>query len=339
MESPPFSEWMNEHQTSWRENHVASKEEGLWRGRPYPWLLPKDSWENGLWEGIRSGSSNPLPAYLAECGIQKHVYVHSLKSSWVLGANLYFPFRASPHGLELLASFLKEHVADEVTSVDSMELEYMGDGKLHPSPMLGESGGMRGANQTSPDIGLIVNGGTGLLLIENKFTEHSFYPCSALRTKGSPRHPENPDPERCNHPVKVAKDPVNQCHQSAWGRKYWKILAPVVHEESLALLRHCPAARNGFQLFRQQALAEGIAQSGQYNFVVSIVAMDARNDVLNTSLRRSGIADLQQWGDLFKGKARFAVFTHQQWVAWVRERDSAGQWNDWLSYVQNRYDL
>ena len=97
--------------------------------------------------------------------------------------------------------------------------------------------------------------------------------------------------------------------------------------------------KDGFQLFRQQALTEGIARSGRYDLVVSAVAVDERNDEAESALRRSGIAGLRQWGQLFRGQARFAVFTHQEWVAWVQEHNTAGRWSDWLEYVQSRYGL
>ena len=82
-----------------------------------------------------------------------------------------------------------------------------------------------------------------------------------------------------------------------------------------------------------------MAQSGRYNLVVSAVAVDERNDELDAALKRSGIAGLRQWEQLFKGRARFAVFTHQEWVGWVQEHDTAGRWSDWLSYVRSRYGL
>ena len=55
-------------------------------------------------------------------------------------------------------------------------------------------GGTRVANQTSSDLGLLVNECRGLVLVENKFTEHSFYKCSAWKHKGSSRRLGNPDP-------------------------------------------------------------------------------------------------------------------------------------------------
>ena len=97
--------------------------------------------------------------------------------------------------------------------------------------------------------------------------------------------------------------------------------------------------RHGYQLFRQHALAEGIAQSGCYDLVVSAVAIDERNDALDADVRRSGIDGLKQWGEVFKGRAKFAVFTHQEWVGWVQEHDTEGKWSDWLMYVRSRYGL
>jgi hypothetical protein len=127
------------------------------------------------------------------------------------------------------------------------------------------------------------------------------------------------------------------CHQVAWGRKYWKHLAPVIHREAFSSLQSCPAAKAGYQIFRQQAFAEGIAASGKYDFVVSCLAVDARNETLAACLKSTGISDLRDWGRLFNGKAHFAVFAHQDWVAWVRDQGDRAEWANWLGYVQERY--
>ena len=97
--------------------------------------------------------------------------------------------------------------------------------------------------------------------------------------------------------------------------------------------------RHGYQLFRQHALAEGMAQSGHYDLIVSAVAVDERNDALDAALGRSGIPELKRWGEVFRGRARFAAFTHQEWIAWVQQHDTRGIWSDWLSYVRSRYGL
>lgn len=100
-----------------------------------------------------------------------------------------------------------------------------------------------------------------------------------------------------------------------------------------------PGIKAGYQLFRQQALAEGIAQKGHYDFVASCVALDERNGVLAECLSTTGLADVRQWGDLFTGKASFCVFTHQDWVGWVRDRDDNGTWHDWSQWIEGRYAI
>lgn len=331
-----FDHEMEAHQTEWRVCQVASTEHGKQLGRRRSWILPEELWEKGLWPGIRSDSDNSLSKYLDDKAIQKHTGVHNLKSSWVLCANLYFPFRDSADGRDLLASFLKRHVDEDISSLEDIELEYAECGELHPSKLLGEGGGGRGANQTSPDLGLKVNGGHGLVLVEVKFTEHSFYECSAWK------HRTNSNSDRCKNAAEVAKNSKEQCHWETWEgreRRYWELLKRAVDQDAMAGVKHCPAMQHGYQLFRQQALAEGIAKSGKYNLVVSAVAFDDRNEYLEAALRRSGIDGFDGWRRLFKGKAKFAAFTHQKWVRWVREHQSSGQWDDWLEYVRGRYGL
>ena len=174
-----FDNQMTQHQVRWRRANIESREPGWQNGRQYEWILPHDRWEEGLWPGLRSGSTHSLPDYLRRNQIQKHQGVHNLKSSWTLCANVYFPFGLSDQARALLAGFLRERVHASIRSVDAVELEYAESGDLHPSVLLGEQGGSRGTGQTSPDIAFVVNGGRGLVLTENKFVEHSFYPCSA----------------------------------------------------------------------------------------------------------------------------------------------------------------
>ena len=46
------------------------------------------------------------------------------------------------------------------------------------------------------------------------------------------------------------------------------------------------------------------------------------------------------WAPLFNGKAVFKTFTHQAWVAHMRNEPSRPAWcDDWLAYVQRRYGL
>lgn len=321
----------------WRKNAHICQSLGSQNGLEYPWIVLKDKWEETLWEDIRKDKKFSLIRYLKKNRIQNHAGTHNLKSSWTLCANLYFPFGSSPEGRKLLGSFLRRHVGAEIQCVDRLELEFAEEGSLHPSNLLGETGGKRGSGQTSPDLAFIVNDGTGLILTENKFVEHSFYPCSARTTKDNTKRKGNHDPSRCKNVKRVLAEPRGQCHQVEWNRCYWKHLKEIVNKEAWEKLAVCPAGYAGYQLFRQQALAEGIAQSAKYEFVYSCVAYDERNETLVHCLRNTGLDDFtRDWGGLFSGKAKFATWTHQQWVQWVRE-NAALEWKNWLEYVESRY--
>ena len=280
-----------------------------------------------------------MQKYLKREGIQEHSGVHNLKSSWVLCANLYFAHHADR---ELLGKFLAERIDARIVSIERLELEYEEKYPLDPTTLLGEPKGKRGANHTSPDVAFIVmleGGGLGLILTECKFTEHSFYRCSGRNAKYG-----NPAPERCLVARAVIDDPATHCHLLDWktntraNRRYWEISqSQSVWTTDTAVLSGPPTA--GYQLFRQQALAEAIAEtSNKYDLVVNSVAYDARNKRLIGSLRSTGINSFAtEWGGLFSGKAKFASFTHQDWVQWVRDQDSGARWNDWLGWVTERY--
>ena len=220
-----------------------------------------------------------------------------------------------------------------------MELEFAfpkGD-ELHPAKLLGEMDGGRGSGQTSPDVAFIVKtkDGKGLVLTECKYTEHSFYGCSARKIVKKAKRINNKDPKRCLKKVPDC-DYSSVCHQTVWGRKYLSLLE--ISEFGKSDLKRCPAATSGYQLLRQQALAEGIAQSGRYTLVASMVAFDGRNADLKRCLRTTGLDDFQtDWGKLFEGKAMFKTWTHQEWVQFVRDNQKNGEFDGWLDYLNKRY--
>jgi len=241
--------------------------------------------------------------------------------------------------MQILAGFIREHVMPAVAGVEGIELEFELPGELHPSMLLGEQGGSRGKGQTSPDVAFQVrmqNGSEGLILTESKYCEHWFYQCSAYQHSKSAEREQNPDRSRCFDISGLLACPRSKCHQHTWGRKYWDWLT--VNEPLIKKLTCCPAVKGGYQLLRQQALAEGLATRGEYGAVVSCVAYDSRNAALTESLREVGVLDVTVgWGPLFAGKAKFTTFTHQQWVKWVREHELSDSWQEWSNYVQHRY--
>jgi hypothetical protein len=311
----------------------------------YNHVLPADLWELGLWKGIATASAASrelnLPSYLVENDIKRHTGSHNLLSSWVLCANLYFPFRL-PGGRKLLTPFLAHTISAEILEVTGVELEYAADDVLKPSVLLGEDSGGRGSGQTSPDVGFTVRTkqGPGIVLAESKYTEHWFYGCSGYKKHPKGREP-NPDRTRCLDFGAVLASPASQCHLVRWKRRYWEHLDPVVDRaEAVSQFSRCPAANGAYQLLRQQALAEGFASSARFSFVASTVAYHERNDRLFSIRGRDGVIDLRSvWPRVFRGSATFTAFTHQSWVSWVRAHDSDGAWRDWSEYLANRYRM
>ncbi len=334
---------MRIEQVDWRRRNLGNQARGRQSHGSYDHVLPYDLWELNLWPGINHESSNPLPQYLEAGRIKRHTGSHNLLSSWILCANLYFPFR-SEAGMQMLTGFLQQNVSTAIQTVTRVELEYeSGDDRLKPPALLGEADGGRGTGQTSPDVAFEVDttSGSGVILVECKFTEHSFYACSGRKRPHSDGRTPNPNPSRCRNAIAVVESPATQCHLSTWQRKYWEYLDSVANCDAFFRLKACPAAYGGYQLFRQQALAEGMARIGQLGLVVSCVAYDGRNRELMACMKHStGLADIQSdWAGLFSGQSGFKTFTHQEWVTWVAEQDRVGEWNRWLQYIRGRYGL
>lgn len=329
-------------QIKWRKVNIFSNQHGTYgidkkTGKPIPYehIVPLKKWKETLWQGIQES----LPAYI-ENHIKPHTGVNNLLSSWVLNANLYFPIKTNNALKKVMLEFLKLKVSVEITELNDIELEYAfeKDNPLHPENLLGEKGGSRGTGQTSPDIAFLVKTkkGEGIILTECKFTEHSFYGCSARRIEHKGEREGNPDPSRC---LKHASgyDYKSNCHQNVWERKYWSLLN--LSDFGKQYLKRCPAATSGYQLFRQQALAEGIMNSSKYSLVASTVAFDNRNSVLINSLKLTGLSDFQtDWEKIFESKTIFKTWHHHEWVQFVSNNNDSGLFDDWLNYIQNRYD-
>jgi hypothetical protein len=177
--------------------------------------------------------------------------------------------------------------------------------------------------------------GSGIVLVESKFTEHWFYQCSGYKKAATGRTP-NPRPERCRNFALIAGDPKRHCHLCTWKRRYWDHLHLQPGAAEVAAV--CPAASGAYQLFRQQALAEALARTGRWDLVVSAVAHDAGNDgIFNVVTTSAGKRDLRLlWSSLFALRSGFATFTHQDWISWVRLKGDA-RWQPWLKYIHARY--
>lgn len=341
MRNTAFSNQAREQQLGWRKRQPdLPKENGTQNGVEYDHILPEDKWMLGVWEDIR----DQLQCYLNSSGIQANTGKHNLKSSWTQCANIFFPFRVNPAAKRMLASFLTKELGLKVETVDSIEFEYAAEGKLSPRQLLGEEKGMRGSGQTSPDVAInftCENGKCGIYLVENKYTEHHFYGCSAASKTLSKGHAQrglspNPNSARCTDIATLLSDVDTNCHQLTWGRQYWRILKDC-RSEAMIKLACCPAMTDGYQLLRQQALAQGILNAGLFDYVISGVAYDERNIELLGCLKRTGIDDFRvEWSKLFTSGVSFHSFSHQALVTWVT-RSRVDYVKKWEGYVSDRY--
>ncbi|MFC1744443.1 hypothetical protein ACFL35_10655 [Candidatus Riflebacteria bacterium] len=332
-----FQSEMEKHQIKWRKNNIENQEWGVYDiedGKIYEHVLPEEIWEEGLFRPLRKNGKIPLNSYLVDNCIVNHPGVHNLKSSWANCANLFFPFRDKP---ELLKKFVEKKLKVSIKKINQLELEFAEEKPFDPHTLLGEPIGKRGQGQTSPDVGIVFeieDGRKGLLLIENKLVEKSFYNCSGTKDNNGDTHPE-----KCRGFERIYKDLSNSCFLFNWQydkRKYWDYMLP--KKESLKKMKYCPAAYGGYQLFRQQALAEALLKTGKYSAVFSGVAYDKRNVKLIKCLSRAGIYDFTKgWGNIFHLNTGFFTFTHQEWVSFVKDNDRDGEWKEWHTYIIERY--
>ena len=169
--------------------------------------------------------------------------------------------------------WIKDHqTAWRKTHVETKELGVVACVSTAPAATSnGESAGHQpscGPNQTSPDLGLQVNECQGLVLVEANSPNIASTSVRHGVTREILGDPETPT-DRCKRPVTVAQNHTDQCHQSAWDRKYWD---PLLTQTPPAPSLSRDAATN----FRQQALAEGIARSGSFD-------LHERNEELDMS--------------------------------------------------------
>lgn len=338
-----FDKHVEHHQISWRrKNRLLEGKWGVYRGKPREHILPEDHWMQSIWQPVCTA----LHQYISVHEIQPSSQKSNLKSSWIQCINLFFPIRCNPDMRRLFMSFLTRRLGIKVTSIEALEFEYAAPGNLEPKRLLGEQGGSRGSGQTSPDVAVIFgceDEKSGIYLIENKYTEHHFYPCSGANTKQSRSHikmglPPNDNPERCRGVKDVYRNPHNMCHQQEWGRRYWNLLRKSINEDWLEACGVCPALTDGYQLFRQQAYAQGIADSGLFDFVISGVAYDQRNVALIGCLKDIGLQNFaNDWPCLFNTSVKFHCFTHQELVSWIT-RSRSGFVKEWGEYITDRYE-
>lgn len=315
-------------QIRWRKRHLPGVIGwGAWANKHYEHILPWEDRFFGLWPGIRSD----VLGYLEEGLISPHPSWHHLNSSWTLAANAFFPFRSCQGGQELLASFLAAHVAPEIVGVSEIELEFQDPPPFDQESLLGETGGRRGQGQTSPDVGVKVTdetGARGVVLFEVKYKESDFEDCSQYKKL------EGGERSACHGLRSLIADP-GRCPFTESGRRYIPILRAALSAGMRGSAdRPCPAANGGYQLARQQALAEALVAAGAYGFAISTVIVPMANNPIHRIDQTSTLSD---WGSIFDGQSRFVTVHFEDLLGYVESTDGPAWTAEWVDYMRSRY--
>jgi len=110
----------------------------------------------------------------------------------------------------------------------------------------------------------------------------------------------------------------------AWDRKYWDILKNKLDINLFQSLTRCPMSTSCYQLFRQHALAEGYKI--KYNYCISCVFTDDRNDILINSSCSTGLDPFPKgWIKMFPD-IDFLWLSHNNWFDFVRKNNRNGDW-------------
>jgi hypothetical protein len=321
-------------QKEWKQKqNDISKENGWYNKKQAEHIIPESEWIMTIWKPLRQKLAN----YLRDENLDKHTGAHDLLSSWVLCSNLYFGTFINEDFKELFRQFIEKKISIKIEKIDTIYLEFVPSERSKPN-LLGEPGGIK---QTTPDVAIIFSSSKekGLILVECKYTESSFYNCFGRKEKDNSGKIVNPNPKNCDEIATIE----NNClfnNSKKWIRKYWNYLK--ISKDGLKKLKKCPACTGGYQLVRQQSLAEGIIKCGNYEYenVWSCVAYDRRNEKLMKSMKRVGINSVKnEWRKLFDIKTKFIVWEHQEWVEYVRENGKGEFENNWISYINERYNM
>lgn len=326
-----FIHRMRKTVTDHKENVLGVSEQGTFRGKPYPHILPKDKQPLNLWEGIREDAI----AHFSAERIAWHKDSHNLLSSQMLCINLFFPLREE---LELLTDFFGSRISG-LTRVKKMHFEYIGPkgtDYLH-------EGGSRGQNRTSADVALEWEGEDntqGLLLLEFKFTEGEFGKCGGATSKG------NTDRSHCLRSEDIIHTPSAMCYLvQSKKRPYWDILLDSdgpLRIEQLTLERHCPFRYDFYQLMRNQLLAHQVEQDQSSAFARALFGVIYHRD--NDRLLRMGHPyggernPLTAWAGMLKQPESFVIFTVQDLLNWI-DAKLPGRLRGWRNFLKIKYEL
>jgi hypothetical protein len=294
--------------------------EGIYKGKPYSFCLPKLYAGENLFHDIRE----PIMVYFNRNGIKWHdghdgKPSNHMCDSQVCCANFLFPFFDQPETLAALLSPKFPNLQEMLPIEDNQYIAFEWIGKENYLKETSRSGvRTRGANYTSADAAVrfkCKDEKIQAVLIEWKYTE-SYFPTS-LKIAPSKR-----DRTQIYKNLYIANDcPLN------------KSLIP-----SFDSLFYEPF----YQLMRQQFLAHQMEKVHELEAdIVSLLHIAPRHNkdftrVTSSALRSLGTSPTEVWKVLVKLPNRFqSVFTEDLFGNF--DADKYPQLREWWDYITTRY--
>ncbi len=296
----------------------AGQEDGIFRGKPYPFCLPRHLSDETLFPAIRETAV----AYFRDYGIKWHQGIdgkpsNHLCDSMVCGVNFLYPFARQPEALaELLKPFFPE-----IKKMLPMEGEhYVAYEWIGAQNYLGErapeSGNhTRGANFTSADAAVRFqreDGSIQVVLVEWKYTE-SYSSTSYLIAKSGT------DRSQIYRPLLDLEDCIiDKSKVGEWDNLFYEPF---------------------YQFMRQQLLAHEMEKDRELGAgTVSLLHISPRKNtdfykVTSPAFRGLGKNATDVWKKLLREPDRFlSVYTDELFADFEHPA-----MRDWKAYIEERY--
>ena len=299
----------------------AARGEGVYRGLPRPFCLPRECAEENLYTGIRSSAIE----YFSVQHIQWHngqrgKPSNHMCSSQVACVNFLYPFANQPRALANLMRPVFPGLA-EMLPIEGgryVAFEWIGQRNYLGERVSRHAARTRGANCTSADAAVCFKRTDGLsqtVLIEWKYTES--YPSLSCRYAKS-----GTDRTAIYRPLYERDD------------------CPIRHDPSptLGMLFYEPF----YQMLRQQLLAHEMECAHELGAgIVSVlhIAPACNLDfckITSPYLAAPGASATGVWAKLVQPADRFTSVSTEQLFGWLTAEGLPGM-GDWLAYIHGRY--
>lgn len=312
------------HIIDWKRRSISA-ERGVYRGREYDAILPAES-------DIPAMIYRPIVPLLEQMqqgafAYKPHKFAHHAVSSQTACINLFMPLLLSKSADTILPTIAG--APDDFCSMARDRLfngfcfEYWGQDIVEGSGLLRDHSLQAG---TDADVAIAYHNTSGrfsLWLIEHKLSEKEFTECGAYNSRN------NTTKSSCKgcSLTDIAQEPERCYYHAVKGYRYWELIESRIERYRGAVeMEGCPFRHGMNQLWRNQALAFALEDTGIYDRVTFSVCHHARNTMLNNTIC--------QYRALTSNDKMFSAFTNYDIIDAIGEvhRD-LDAWRKWYGEV------